>query len=107
MTHTTYLLCYSGHFSDSIRLCTGRNCSQQTNEGFLEYYNRTTLQWVPMCDDRFTERNAQVVCRELGYDSLNVFVNHGQRVEFHYNSLSRIWSWPEPLQCKGKATGEL
>ncbi|XP_034245120.1 protein bark beetle isoform X3 [Thrips palmi] len=91
----------SGHFSDSIRLCTGRNCTQQTNEGFLEYYNRTTLQWVPMCDDRFTERNAQVVCRELGFDSLNVFVNHGQRVEFHYNSLSRIWSWPEPLQCKG------
>lgn len=91
----------SGHFSDSIRLCTGRNCSQQTNEGFLEYYNRTTLQWVPMCDDRFTERNAQVVCRELGFDSLNVFVNHGSRVEFHFNSLSRIWSWPEPLQCKG------
>ncbi|CAH2236667.1 jg20886 [Pararge aegeria aegeria] len=92
---------------DSIRLCTGRNCSisdetmERKNEGFLEYYNRTTLQWVPMCDNRFTERNAQVVCRELGFDPINVFFAHDRRVEYHSNSLSRIWSWPEPLQCVG------
>ncbi|GBO98348.1 Protein bark beetle [Eumeta japonica] len=92
---------------DSIRLCTGRNCSindnilEKTNEGFLEYYNRTTLQWVPLCDNRFTERNAQVVCRELGYDPINVFFAYDRRVEYHSNSLSRIWSWPEPLQCVG------
>ncbi|XP_045494665.1 protein bark beetle isoform X1 [Colias croceus] len=92
---------------DSIRLCTGRNCSitdnnyDRKNEGFLEYYNKTTLQWVPMCDSRFTERNAQVVCRELGFDPINVFFAHDGRVEYHSNSLSRIWSWPEPLQCVG------
>ncbi|KAI8422542.1 hypothetical protein MSG28_006346 [Choristoneura fumiferana] len=92
---------------NSIRLCTGRNCSindnliEKSNEGFLEYYNRTTLQWVPMCDNRFTERNAQVVCRELGFDPINVFFAHDRRVEYHSNSLSRIWSWPEPLQCVG------
>ncbi|XP_038215102.1 protein bark beetle isoform X2 [Zerene cesonia] len=92
---------------DSIRLCTGRNCSitdnnyDRKNEGFLEYYNKTTLQWVPMCDSRFTERNAQVVCRELGFDPINVFFAHDRRVEYHSNSLSRIWSWPEPLQCVG------
>ncbi|XP_049867990.1 protein bark beetle isoform X2 [Pectinophora gossypiella] len=92
---------------ESIRLCSGRNCSindnmaEKTNEGFLEYYNRTTLQWVPMCDNRFTERNAQVVCRELGFDPINVFFAHDRRVEYHSNSLSRIWSWPEPLQCVG------
>ncbi|PZC85077.1 hypothetical protein B5X24_HaOG202841 [Helicoverpa armigera] len=92
---------------NSIRLCTGRNCSindntaERTNEGFLEYYNKTTLQWVPMCDNRFTERNAQVVCRELGFDPINVFFAHDRRVEYHSNSLSRIWSWPEPLQCVG------
>ncbi|KAL0880639.1 hypothetical protein ABMA27_001864 [Loxostege sticticalis] len=92
---------------NSIRLCTGRNCSvgdnlvERKNEGFLEYYNRTTLQWVPMCDNRFTERNAQVVCRELGFDPINVFFAHDRRVEYHSNSLSRIWSWPEPLQCVG------
>ncbi|XP_041988464.1 protein bark beetle isoform X2 [Aricia agestis] len=92
---------------ESIRLCTGRNCTNtdystnRMNEGFLEYYNRTTLQWVPMCDNRFTERNAQVVCRELGFDPINVFFAHDRRVEYHSNSLSRIWSWPEPLQCVG------
>ncbi|OWR46233.1 Neurotrypsin [Danaus plexippus plexippus] len=93
--------------TESIRLCTGRNCSMSddnhktNNEGFLEYYNRTTLQWVPMCDNRFTERNAQVVCRELGFDPINIFFAHDYRVEYHSNSLSRIWSWPEPLQCVG------
>ncbi|XP_050673785.1 protein bark beetle isoform X2 [Leptidea sinapis] len=92
---------------NTIRLCTSRNCSsndneiERNNEGFLEYYNKTTLQWVPMCDSRFTERNAQVVCRELGFDPINVFFAHDKRIEYHSNSLSRIWSWPEPLQCVG------
>lgn len=54
-----------------------------------------------MCDPRFTERNAQVVCRELGLPSLNAWVSHGQRVEFQPNALARIWSFPEPLQCSG------
>lgn len=89
---------------ESIRLCQGRSCNEGEtglNEGFLEYFNKTTLQWIPMCDSRFTERNAQVVCRELGFDPLNVFFNRDVRIEYHSNSLSRIWSWPEPLQCKG------
>ncbi|CAG2056496.1 unnamed protein product [Timema podura] len=77
--------------TDSIRLCTGRNCTNVSdnhelgalanNEGFLEYFNRTTLQWVPICDERFTERNAQVVCRELGFEALNVYFNFGLRVD--------------------------
>ncbi|RZC38585.1 uncharacterized protein BDFB_002499, partial [Asbolus verrucosus] len=91
--------------ADSIRLCQGRGCydggEYSPRGGFLEYFNKTTLQWIPMCDSRFTERNAQVVCRELGFDPLNAFFAHDIRIEFHSNSLSRIWSWPEPLQCKG------
>lgn len=49
---------------DSTRLCTNRNCTiegpenQEVREGFLEYFNHTTLQWIPICDRRFTERNA-------------------------------------------------
>ncbi|EDW76452.2 uncharacterized protein Dwil_GK14651 [Drosophila willistoni] len=93
---------------DSIRLCTSsNNCTGDTdglfglNEGFLEYFNHTTLQWVPICDGRFTERNAQVVCRELGYDPLNVYYGHDRRIEFHTNSLTRIWSWVQPLECRG------
>ncbi|XP_071445359.1 protein bark beetle [Hetaerina americana] len=90
--------------SASVRLCTNQeNCTRDASvkEGFLEYYNQTTRQWVPLCDSRFTERNAEVVCRELGFDGLNAHFYHGERVEFHPNSLSRIWSWPEPLQCSG------
>ncbi|XP_017774038.1 PREDICTED: protein bark beetle isoform X2 [Nicrophorus vespilloides] len=90
-----------------IRLCKGVECLGEheiLNEGFLEYFNKTTLQWVPMCDSRFTERNAQVVCRELGFDSLSSFFEHDRRIEFHSNSLTRIWSWPEPLQCSGTET---
>ncbi|KAL9707408.1 hypothetical protein quinque_010926 [Culex quinquefasciatus] len=92
---------------DSIRLCANRNCSgsdrenDKIREGFLEYYNHTTLQWIPICDRRFTERNAQVVCRELGYDPLDVFFGHDRRIEFHTNSLTRIWSWVEPMECHG------
>ncbi|XP_043645719.1 protein bark beetle [Drosophila teissieri] len=93
---------------DSIRLCTSAsNCTGDAdglfglNEGFLEYFNHTTLQWVPICDSRFTERNAQVVCRELGYDPLNVYYGHDRRIEFHTNSLTRIWSWVQPLECRG------
>ncbi|KAF5304533.1 hypothetical protein FQA39_LY09584 [Lamprigera yunnana] len=90
---------------DSIRLCKGRNClegkEEIPNEGFLEYFNKTTMQWVPMCDPRFTERNAQVVCRELGFDPLTAYFSYDIRIEYHSNSLSRIWSWPEPLECKG------
>lgn len=92
---------------DSIRLCTNRNCTNdeaenaEVREGFLEYFNHTTLQWIPICDRRFTERNAQVVCRELGYDPLNVFFGHDRRIEYHTNSLTRIWSWVEPFECHG------
>lgn len=93
---------------DSIRLCTtAQNCTTDAesmydiNEGFLEYFNHTTLQWVPICDSRFTERNAQVVCRELGYDPLNVYYGHDRRIEYHTNSLTRIWTWVQPLECRG------
>ncbi|XP_034949444.1 protein bark beetle isoform X2 [Chelonus insularis] len=87
---------------DTIRLCKEGSCdSKNSNEGFLEFFNRTTLQWIPLCDLRFTERNAQVACRQLGYDPLNVYVSHDRRYELHPGSLTRIWSWPEPLQCTG------
>lgn len=90
---------------DSIRLCTNRNCTYdknaQSHQGFLEYHNKTTLQWVPICDRRFTERNAQVVCRELGFDRMDTFFGHDRRIEFHINSLTRIWSWVQPMECDG------
>lgn len=66
-----------------VRLCTadknGTVCEEGTDQGFLEIYNRTTMQWVPMCDTRFSERNAQVVCKQLGFSELNVFMDFDQR----------------------------
>ena len=38
----------------------GTVCHEDADQGFMEIYNRTTMQWVPICDTRFTERNAQV-----------------------------------------------
>nr|XP_034174512.1 protein bark beetle [Osmia lignaria] len=87
---------------ETIRLCKDGRCSSLYNEGFLEFFNKTTLQWIPLCDTRFTERNAQVACRQLGHDSLNVYVSYDRRYELHPGSLIRVWSWPEPLQCTGK-----
>ena len=84
-----------------VRLCAENKCERGTNQGFLEYFNKTTLQWIPMCDNRFTERNAQVVCHQLGFDHMNIYLDFGKRIEFHYNSLTRVRKWPEPFQCVG------
>jgi hypothetical protein len=64
-------------------------------------YNKTTSQWVPICDNRFTEHNARVVCRQLGLETFNEFQSFGRRWEFQPTTLSRIRSWPEPFQCNG------
>ncbi|XP_057327444.1 protein bark beetle isoform X2 [Microplitis mediator] len=85
----------------TIRLCKDRICSSSSNQGFIEFFNSTTLQWIPLCDIKFTERNGQVACHQLGYDPINTYVNHYRRYEFHPGSLTRIWSWPEPIQCIG------
>ena len=95
------------HSSDfDVRLCqaneNGTICPPGANEGYVEIFNRTTMQWVPVCDHRFTERNAEVVCRELGFSDLNVYMDFGQRIEYNENSLTRIIYWPEPFQCTGK-----
>ena len=89
-----------------VRLCqaneNGTICPEGVRQGFVEIYNRTTMQWIPMCDTRFTERNAEVVCRQLGFSDRNVFLGFDQRIEYHENSLSRIIYWPEPYQCTGR-----
>ena len=88
-----------------IRLCqanqNGTICPQGANQGFVELFNKTTMQWVPMCDPRFSERNAEVVCRQLGFSNLNVHLDFDQRIEYRADSLSRIIYWPEPYQCTG------
>ncbi|KAF6211152.1 hypothetical protein GE061_014267 [Apolygus lucorum] len=84
----------------TVRLCTPHNCTG--DEGFVEMYNTTTQQWVPVCDSRFSERNAEVTCRQLQRDTLDIFVGRDRRYELHPGDTSRIWSWHEPLQCTGE-----
>lgn len=86
------------------RLCIDQKCSMNHTDGFLEIYNSTTEQWVPVCDARFTERNAQVVCRELGYNILNVHLSFGPRLDMGPTQTGRIRSWPHPLECIGTET---
>lgn len=69
--------------------------------GFLEIYNTTTLQWAPVCDARFTQRNAQVVCKQLGFSTLNTFVRRGSRLDMDPTLMTRINHWPEALECVG------
>ncbi len=89
-----------------VRLCTaninGTICEESTDQGFLEIYNRTTMQWVPVCDKNFAERNAQVVCKQLGFSDLNVYMDFDKRIEYNAESLERIIYWPEPWQCNGR-----
>ena len=55
-----------------------------------------------MCDNRFTERNAQVVCHQLGYNKVNIFLGRNKRTEMYPNALIRVRAWPEPIQCEGQ-----
>ncbi|XP_054714634.1 protein bark beetle-like [Uloborus diversus] len=83
------------------RLCIDEKCDEKRQDGFLEIYNATTEQWVPICDARFTERNAQVVCKELGYNNLNVQLAFGPRLDMVPTLTSRVRTWPHPLECIG------
>lgn len=86
---------------NDVRLCLDGTCPAGANHGYLELFNRTTHQWVPICDQRFTEHNARAVCRQLGMDTFNEFQSFGRRWEFQLTTLSRVRYWPEPVQCIG------
>ncbi|OQR77825.1 hypothetical protein BIW11_00387 [Tropilaelaps mercedesae] len=86
----------------SVRLCIDQECdNDQIRDGFVEIFNKTTLQWVPVCDPRFTERNAQVVCSTLGFNQVNVQLHRAPRLDVGINEISRVRSWTHPLECTG------
>lgn len=69
-------------------------------DGFLEIFNMTTLQWVPVCDPLFTEHSAKVVCRQLGYTHLSI-LKRGRRYTIEQEQLISIKNWPESVKCEG------
>lgn len=70
-------------------------------DGFLEIFNMTTLQWVPVCDPLFTENTARVVCKQLNYSHLSLF-RRGRRYTIEQERISSIKSWSESVQCDGE-----
>ncbi|VDK79012.1 unnamed protein product, partial [Onchocerca ochengi] len=68
--------------------------------GFLEFYNATTNEWIPSCDREFTIRNAQVVCRELGFGNGNVYEWLTPRWDYNPEIIIRK-SYVVPRQCIG------
>lgn len=86
---------------ENVRLCLEGDCLQGARKGYVERFNKTTQQWVPICDRRFTEQNARVVCRQLGMETFNEFKSFGRRWEFQLTTLTRVRHWPEPVQCTG------
>lgn len=85
----------------SVRACLGPKCFPGSEQGFFETYNETTRQWVPICDPYFTQHNAEVVCKQMGFHPLAAFFTYGVRMEMDPGFISRIVHWPEPKQCTG------
>ncbi|CAI2352995.1 unnamed protein product [Caenorhabditis sp. 36 PRJEB53466] len=76
------------------------NGSDYGRSGFVQIYNSTTGEMVPSCDRQFTIRNAQVVCRELGLETQNVY--HWVTERWDYNPQLRIIkTYMEPRECRG------
>ncbi|KAK4322844.1 hypothetical protein Pmani_006428 [Petrolisthes manimaculis] len=89
---------------EDVRLCVEGDCDGRS-DGFLDIYNGTTKKWVPICDDRFTERNAEVVCHQLGFNPLHAHYARDKRTEMYPNALVRISYWPDPIECDGTEEG--
>ncbi|VDL79133.1 unnamed protein product, partial [Nippostrongylus brasiliensis] len=76
------------------------NSSVAGRAGFLQIYNATTGEMIPSCDRQFTVRNAQVVCRELGYETMNAY--HWLTPRWDYNPQIRlVKTYVEPRECRG------
>ncbi|KAL3080363.1 hypothetical protein niasHT_038403 [Heterodera trifolii] len=70
------------------------------SQGFLFIYNGTSGEMVPSCDRHFTLRNAQVVCRELGFGPQNAY--SWLTPQWDYNPQLRILkTYMEPRECRG------
>ncbi|XP_067681580.1 protein bark beetle-like [Haliotis asinina] len=78
-----------------------------TDEGFLELYNTSTQSWNIMCDNQFNEKTAEVVCRALGKETINVRVRFTHLYD-HYiygkPSYFRKEFWTFSYYCRGDET---
>lgn len=61
-------------YSNTMRLKRDAEGEIPPNEGFLELFNSSSSSWNLMCDNQFNRKTAEVVCRGLGMETLNVDV---------------------------------
>ncbi|XP_052783699.1 protein bark beetle-like isoform X2 [Mya arenaria] len=77
---------------------------QNDYEGFLELYNASSRSWNIMCDSQFNEKTAEVVCRSLGLETVNVDVRFTPLYDFFVYGkpmyfLKEFWTYS--YYCKG------
>jgi len=77
---------------------------QNNYEGFLELYNASSRSWNIMCDSQLNEKTAEVVCRSLGMETVNVDVRFTPLYDFFVYGkpmyfLKEFWAYS--YYCKG------
>lgn len=77
------------------------------NAGFLELFNSSTKSWNIMCDSQFNEKSAEVVCRQLGKETINVRVRFTHLYDFYIYGEPQYFLkefWFESYYCRGDET---
>ena len=82
-------------FSVRVRLGGGSTA----NEGYIEALG-SNGQWGGVCDDHFDKKDADVVCRMLGYPSAEEFFNYYNDHKFGRAPSGRNFVLDD-LQCTG------
>lgn len=85
---------------EKVRLRGGSN----KNEGFLEFFNSTSNKWNIMCDNKFNEKMAEVVCRQLGFETINVRVRFSHLYDYFIYGFTTYFMkefWAYTYQCTG------
>ena len=73
------------------------------NEGRLEMY--VDDQWGTLCDDYWTDEEADVACRQLGYEQGSVR-NGGRFLQSHFGAADEdVPIWLDNLLCEGDESG--
>ncbi|XP_029656084.1 protein bark beetle-like isoform X1 [Octopus sinensis] len=74
------------------------------NEGFLQFYNDSTKQWDIMCNERLPENVGKVICRQLGFETINVRVYTSHLFDYYIYGLTTYFTktfWRYSYYCKG------
>lgn len=86
--------------SADLRLIGG----QSPNEGFLQFFNTSTNSWNLMCDSQLNEKTGEVVCRELGLETVNVKVRFTHLYDYYVYGKPMYFIkefWAYSYYCRG------